>query len=153
MDVVNPFHGVSMARSRHTTKALETIWECPDSLWDNTIQPTLLVEDPPKATGRKRIDQRKALDGIIHVGRTGCQWNKLPKEFGDDSSVHRTFQRWVELGIFVSVMAAIIEHCAELGGVNWQWQSADGVMGKARLGGIWSAQTRRTAPRMVPSAA
>jgi hypothetical protein len=33
------------------------------------------------------------------------------------------------------VSAALIEACAELGGVNWEWQAADGAMGKARLGG------------------
>jgi putative transposase len=142
-----------MARSKRNVKVLDTIWTCPDDLWDNTILPILLAEDPAKTTGRKRVDQRKALDGIIHVGRTGCQWNKLPKDFGDDSSVHRTFQRWVELGVFVCVMAAVIEHCAELGGVDWQWQSVDGVMGKARLGGIWLARTPQIAPRTARSAA
>jgi len=124
-----------MSRSKRNIKVLETIWECPDDLWDNTIQPILLAEDPPKATGRSRIDQRRALDGIIYTGRTGCQWDKLPEQFGDDSSVHRTLQRWVERGVFLRVMAAVIEHCADLGGVDWQWQSADGAMGKARLGG------------------
>lgn len=142
-----------MARSKRNVKVLDTIWECPDDLWDKTILPILLAEDPPRATGRNRIDQRKALDGIIYIGRSGSQWNQLPKRFGDDSSVHRTFQRWVELGVFVRVMAAVIEHCAELGGVDWQWQSADGVMGKARLGGIWSARIPQIAPRTARSAA
>ena len=45
-------------------------------------------------------DQRKALDGIIFINRTGCQWNALPRQFGSDSSVHRTYQRWVALGLF-----------------------------------------------------
>ena len=29
-----------------------------------------------------------------------------------------------------------MEECEELGGVDWEWQAADGAMGKARLGGI-----------------
>ena len=28
-----------------------------------------------------------------------------------------------------------MEGCEELGGVDWEWQAADGAMGKARLGG------------------
>ena len=67
--------------------------------------------------------------------RSGVQWNQLPKEFGDDSSVHRTFQRWVELDVFDRIWAALVEECEELGGVNWEWQAADTAMGKARLGG------------------
>ncbi|MBM3216939.1 transposase, partial [Candidatus Poribacteria bacterium] len=25
---------------------------------------------------------------------TGCQWNRIPKEYGDDSTIHRHFQAW-----------------------------------------------------------
>jgi hypothetical protein len=49
--------------------------------------------------------------------------------------VHRTFQRWVRLGLFERLWAVLLEQCADLGGVNWEWQAADGMMGKARLGG------------------
>ena len=91
--------------------------------------------DPPKSTGRPRIDQRAALDAIIFRMRSGCQWNQLPEEFPDDSSVHRTFQRWVELGMLDLIWERLIEECEELGGVNFEWQAADGAMGKARFGG------------------
>ena len=47
--------------------------------------------DPPMRTGRKRIDPRGALDAIIVRLRSGGQWNRLPKEYPDDSSIHRTF--------------------------------------------------------------
>ena len=30
----------------------------------------------------------------------------------------------------------MIEECAELGAVEWEWQAADCAMGKARLGGF-----------------
>jgi putative transposase len=68
--------------------------------------------------------------------RSGCQWNRLPREFPDDSSVHRTFQRWVRTGVFERIWAALVEHCAELGGVDWTWQAADSALGKARSGGL-----------------
>jgi transposase len=40
------------------------------------------------------------LDAIIFRLRSVCQWNRLPSEFPDDSSVHRTFQHWAGLGVF-----------------------------------------------------
>jgi putative transposase len=120
---------------------MPTIWCVPDELWEK-IEPILKERDPPKSTGRnKRIDQRAALDAIIFRLRSGCQWNRLPKDFPDDSSVHRTFQRWVRLGVLDRVWAALVEECEELGGVDWEWQAADGAMGKARFGGISSALT------------
>lgn len=120
--------------------ALPTIWQVPDELWAKIVS-VLAEYDPPKRTGRKRIDARRALDGIIYRMRSGVQWNQLPKEFGDDSSVHRTFQRWANLGVFQRIWAVLVADCAALGGVDWEWQSADAAMGKARFGGAWLAPT------------
>jgi transposase len=136
-----------MARPRTPRRnwdELGTIWTVSDQLWAG-IQPVLTELDPPKATGRPRISARAALDAIIFRLRSGCQWNQLPERFPDDSSVHRTFQRWVRLGVFVQIWAVLVERCDELGGVNWEWQATDGAMGKARLGGTSLAPTRRTA--------
>src|ERR671920_672994 len=79
-------------------KPMPTIWRVPDELWEK-VEPILKEHDPPKSTGRSRIDQRAALDAIIFRLRTGCQWNRLPEEFPDDSSVHRTLQRWLPEGM------------------------------------------------------
>ena len=76
---------------------LPTTWEVPDDLWEQ-IHPVIVEMFPPKATGRKRVDPRRMLNGIIPRMRTGCHWNRLPKELGDDSAIHRTFQSWVALG-------------------------------------------------------
>jgi putative transposase len=135
-----------MARTKRKPKALPTIWQTPDVMW-GCITPILDELDPPAKTGRPRTNLRRALDGIIYQMRTGCQWNALPKQFGDDSSVHRTFQRWVKLGVLQAVWAKLIETCDELGGVNWRWQSADGAMGKARFGGTMSGRTPRIAAK------
>jgi len=129
-----------MARTKRVVKPLPTIWRVPDELWE-IIHPILDELDPAAWTGRKRTDARAALDGIIYQMRTGCQWNSLPKEFGDDSSVHRTFQRWIRKGVLEQIWAKLIEGCEQLGGVDWQWQSADAAMGKARFGGALSGKT------------
>lgn len=125
---------------------LGTIWEVPYDLWAE-VEKVILEVDPPSSRGRPRINLRRALDGIIHRMRSGCQWNHLPREFGDDSSVHRTFQRWVSKGVFTRVWALLVERCDELGGVAWEWQAADGAMGKARSGGTMSGRTPQTGAR------
>ena len=133
-----------MARKKREVKPLPTIWEVNDELWE-IVQQILDELDPPADTGRPRTGQREALNGIIFRMRSGCQWNQLPEEFGDDSSVHRTMQRWIKKGVFKLLWAVLIENCEELGGVDWCWQSADTAMCKARFGGISSAQTPRIA--------
>lgn len=123
-----------MGRPKKHRPSLPPIWTAPDELWA-IVEPILAELDPPKPCGRKRIDQRAAFDAIIFRLRTGCQWNHLPQQYPDDSSVHRTFQRWVERGVFDRLWAVIQEACEDLGGCDWEWQAADTAMGKARKGG------------------
>lgn len=133
-----------MPRKKNVVKVeLDTIWEVPDPLWEK-LCPILEQAYPPARTGRKRIDFRKAINGIIFRMRSGCQWNHLPKIYGDDSSVHRWFQRWVDDGILERLWAMLINDCDELGGVQWKWQAADGCMGKSRFGGEKRGETRPT---------
>jgi transposase len=63
------------------------------------VRPLLEAHDPPPRLGRKRVNPRAALEAIIYRHRSGCQWNRLPSEYPDDSTVHRTYQRWKRLGI------------------------------------------------------
>jgi putative transposase len=139
-----------MARKKAQPQA--TIWRVSDELW-SYMEALIELEDPAPRTGRRRINAREALDAIIYRMRTGCQWNQLPTEFPDDSSVHRTMQRWMKLGLFEKLWAILVERCDELDGVDWSWQSADGSMGKARFGGISWARTLRTAAKTAVSEA
>jgi transposase len=127
-------------------KPLPAIWRAPDDLW-RVVEQVLAELDPPKRTGRRRIDPRRALDAIIFRLRSGCQWNRLPREFPDDSSVHRTFQRWVRLGVFDRIRSVLLEACEGLGGCDWEWQAADGWLGKSRMGGTSWAPTPLTVAR------
>jgi len=144
-----------MARKRskrRVAKPLGTIWEISDELWDR-IRPILEEFWPKKATGRKLANWRLALNGIIFRMRTSCQWEKLPKRFGPKSTVHDWFQRWNQNGIMAKIMAALIAECEEVGGVHWDWQSADGAMAKARFGGTKLGETPPTVEKTVPNAA
>jgi len=115
-------------------KTPPTLWEVPDDLWERIA--SLLNElDPPKRTGRPRADARRILDALLFRLRTGCQWNRIPRVYGDDATIHRTFQRWQRLGLFARMWALLVEACDALGAVDWEWQAADTAMGKARLGG------------------
>ena len=75
-----------------------TVGEVLDDLWER-IHLVTQEMDPPKSTGCKRVDRRRLLDDIIFRVRSGCPWNRLQRELGDDSTIHRTFHCWVELGV------------------------------------------------------
>ena len=52
-------------------------WRIPDTLWER-IEP-LLPPRPPHPLGchNPRVGDRRAMDAIFFVLRTGCQWNAL----------------------------------------------------------------------------
>lgn len=131
---------------------MPTLWEVPDELWER-MEPLLQAEDPPKPTGRPRVDRRRVLDGIIFRLRTGCQWNHLPRVYGDDSTIHRCFQHWCETGLFEKLWALLVAECDDLKSVSWEWQAADTAMGKARFGGAMSVPTPPTEVRTGANAA
>jgi putative transposase len=124
-----------MPRKRTQPKPLKTIWEVSDELWAR-IEP-ILKEDwkPSPRGGQPPADWRRIVNGVIHRLRSGCQWNRMPERFGDDSTTHRWFQRWCRNGVMGRIWAVLVEACDELGEVHREWQSADGCMGKARFGG------------------
>ena len=115
-------------------KPLRTIWEVSDELWERVL-PILQEFWPAKATGRHHANWRRALNGIIFRMRSSCQWEKLPRRFGPKSTVHDWFQRWSAGGVMKRIWEELVHECDELAAVDWRWQSADGWLGKARLGG------------------
>jgi transposase len=106
----------------------------PDAFWER-IAPLLPRVRRSRKGGRPPLPQRQVLDGIFYVLRTGCQWKAAPPEFGSGSSLHRYFQRWQKRGVFRKLWpVALAEYDGQLG-IDWDWQSIDGSMTKAPLGG------------------
>lgn len=105
-----------------------------DELWERIAE--LLPEYPesPKG-GRPRADLRRVVDGIFYSLRTGCQWKAIPPEICPGSTVHDYFQDWVELGVFEDLWYMALQEYDDIQGLDWEWQSVDGAMTKAPLGG------------------
>lgn len=86
--------------------------------------------------GRPRVPDRKCADGIFYVLRTGCQWKALDQtELCSGSTAHTRYQEWVKAGVFLKLWQVGVERFDELKGIDWEWQSMDGAMTKAPLGG------------------
>ncbi len=134
---------------------LPTIWRVPDDLWV-IAEPLLRPAEHPKG-GRPWSDTRRALDGVLDVLRTGCQWKALPREFGPGTTVHDRFQQWVRSGAFQHLWTACLRRYGEEQGIQWAWQAADGCLVKAplppkRAPRRRSALTPPTGARMAASA-
>lgn len=114
--------------------SLPTIWQIPDDLW-NILQSELPPVKPPGTRGRPPPDQRTVFNGLVWINRTGCQWKQAPKEFGSGSALHQYHQQWVEHKVYERLFGRMLELYEEHVGIGFSWQSADGCMTKAPLGG------------------
>lgn len=111
--------------------ASPAIWEVPDDVWQR-IYPIIVEMDPAKSTGRRSKDPRRTLDDIIFRMPSGYQWNHLPRELGNGSTIVGPYSAGLNWECW-SAYGRCWWRSAELGGV--EWQSADCTIGKECLGG------------------
>jgi len=115
-------------------------WEITDEFWE-AAKPLIPLRERDSnkvykrksGGGRPPMNQRRVLEAIFYVLRTGVQWNALPKTFGSSSSIHRYFQLWCEKGFFEALWIRGLEKYDEVKGICWTWLSLDGCMTKAPL--------------------
>ena len=85
-----------------------------DELW-KLIQPLLPVPMPRRwrYPGRKRLQNRRALTGILFVLKSGILWEMLPQEMGCGSGMTcwRRLRDWQEVGVGKTVMKCFWPNC------------------------------------------
>ena len=57
--------------------------------------------------GRTAKDNRKFIDAVLWVARTGSHWRELPASFGKWNSVFQRYNRWSEKGVWESLFKAL----------------------------------------------
>ena len=62
---------------------------------------------PGKVTdgGRTAVDNRRFVNGVLWVLRSGARWCDLPERYGNWKSVHKRSTRWARAGVWERVFA------------------------------------------------
>ena len=50
--------------------------------------------------GRTGEDNRRFVEAVLWIGRTGSPWRDLPPRFGKWNTVFQRFRRWAKKGVF-----------------------------------------------------
>ena len=64
---------------------------------------------PNKLRGVPRVDDRRVLNGIMWVLRSGAPWRDLPDRYGPYTTCYNRFNRWRKNGVWDRLMDAIVE--------------------------------------------
>jgi transposase len=62
---------------------------------------------PNKPRGVGRVDDRRVLNGIFYVLRTGSPWRDLPERYGPYTTVYNRYNRWAKAGVWLRVFEAL----------------------------------------------
>jgi len=55
----------------------------------------------PMDPGRSGSDNRRFVEAVLWIARTGSPWRDLPSFFGNWNSVFKRYRDWVKAGVFV----------------------------------------------------
>ncbi|MDW8037045.1 MAG: transposase, partial [Thermoguttaceae bacterium] len=64
---------------------------------------TLLISEPDRAGGRRRVNIQAVLNGIFYILRAGCAWRMLPKEYPPWETVYYYFARFRKDGTWEKI--------------------------------------------------
>lgn len=81
-----------------------TVAEITDAHWERI---RALLPPPSRGRGRPRADDRRTLEAILYVRRTGCAWGALPDEMGDEATAHRRLRQWQATGLWNQIEAVL----------------------------------------------
>jgi transposase len=54
-----------------------------------------------------KADNRRFVNAVLYVAKTGIPWRDLPRRFGKWNTVWRRFRRWAGAGVWGRVLAAV----------------------------------------------
>jgi transposase len=62
---------------------------------------------PNKPRGVRRVNDRRVLNGIFWVLRSGAPWRDLPESYGPRTTCYNRFVRWRQAGVWDQIMDAL----------------------------------------------
>ena len=113
-------------------------WErVSDEQWERikkVIPPRKIPWKKKSRRGRKPVDDRKCLEGILWILWTGSPWVVLPKVYGAKSTVHRRLKNWAESGVLEKLWRALLSELEDKDELRWNECFVDGTFSSAKKG-------------------
>ena len=124
-----------------------------EELWE-LVEPLIpKVERRYRYPGRKRIEDRRVLTGILFVLKTGIAWELLPRELGCGSGMTcwRRLHEWQQAGVWQQLHELLLARLREADRIDWSRVVVDSAQVPALLGAPKPVPARSTGARAAAS--
>ncbi len=102
-----------------------------DAQWKR-IKPLL---PKPKWTGRKPVDDREVINGILYVLATGCPWEYLPHDIQTSyQTCHRRLLDYQKRRVWQKIVADLLKEAQRKGHINLNNAYHDASVVKSKKG-------------------
>jgi transposase len=128
-------------------------WEVPDGLWQR-IEPLLPRKQRRfRYPGRRPLDDRKVLQGILFVLHTRIGWEHLPQElgFGCGMTAWRRLRAWQQARVWEKLHELLLAELHAADQLEWERAIADSSHLQAKKGASRPAPARSTAAAWAAS--
>lgn len=109
-----------------------------DALWER-VEPLLPRPKPRRFRypGRKPMDRRKVLTGIVFVLKTGIPWEELPQEMGCGCGMTcwNYLRAWQQAGVWQRLHEVLLAELRETDRIDWSRATVDSTQARALGGG------------------
>jgi transposase len=95
-----------------------------------------LLSKPPKHRqgGRPWIENRRVLEGILWILRSGARWQDLPEKYPHPSPCWRRVRDWEEQGVWLNIWRAFLGEMNERQQLKWSESFLGGSFAPAKKG-------------------
>ncbi len=84
--------------------------------------------------GRPPAANRRVLEGILWILRSGARWQDLPEEFPSPATCWRRLRDWEEQGVWLHVWRTFLAELNERQQLKWSESFLDGSFAPAKKG-------------------
>ncbi|MCH8283841.1 MAG: IS5 family transposase [Chloroflexi bacterium] len=98
-----------------------------------------------KRRGRPRTDDRRSLNGILWVLRSGARWKDLPPMYGSRSTCHRRLNQWQDQGVWEKIRLTFLSTLDRQAKLDWIAAFLDGSFAGEELGHRYPNERGRAA--------
>ena len=84
--------------------------------------------------GRHRADDRRTINGVLWVLRTGARWKDLPRPYGSPVTCWRRLKAWQERGVWARILRVLLGQLHKRGRLKLSHSYLDASFAPAKRG-------------------